>query len=128
MRAGLCFLALACLGLACARPAELHLEPAEGDGDGGQPVRIVGADFLGHGPLVVYFGMRSARAVVIEDDRRISVKTPEAEAFAAVDVRLEFADGTSHTLPQAFTYKQVAGKPLRPVFFKPGATPVPTAE
>lgn len=128
MRAGLRFLALACLGLACERPTDLHLEPAEGDGDGGQSVRIVGSDFLGHGPLVVYVGMRSARAVVVEDEQHITVKTPEAEGFGLVDVRLEFADGTSHTLPQAFTYRQVEGKPLRPVFFKPGAAPVPTAE
>jgi hypothetical protein len=29
-------------------------------------VRLEGAGFVGHGPLVVYFGLRSARAVVIE--------------------------------------------------------------
>jgi hypothetical protein len=72
--------------------------------------------------------MGSARAVVIEDDAHIAVKTPEAEEFGPVDVRVEFADGTTHLLPQAFTYVQVAGKPLQPILFKPGATPVPTAE
>ncbi|WAS98523.1 IPT/TIG domain-containing protein [Nannocystis punicea] len=128
MRAGFRFLALASVALACSGPSELSVEPAEGDGDGGQGVRLVGADLLGHGPAVVYFGMRSARAVVIEDDHHISLKTPEAEGFGAVDVRIDFADGTSHTLPQAFTYRQVEGKPLRPVLFKPGAVPVPTAE
>ncbi|MBZ5713178.1 IPT/TIG domain-containing protein [Nannocystis pusilla] len=128
MGAGLRFLVLACVVAACGGPTELRVEPAEGDGDGGQVVRVVGSDFLGHGPAVVYFGMRSARAVVLEDAHHISVKTPEAEEFAAVDVRIDFADGTSHTLPQAFTYKQVAGKPLRPVLFKPGALPVPTAQ
>lgn len=128
MRAGLRFLVVICAAVACGRDADLHLEPAVGDGDGGQQVRVVGSDFLGHGPVVVYFGMRSARAVVVEDDAHISVRTPEAEGFEAVDVRLEFADGTSHALPQAFTYMQVEGKPLRPILFRPGATPVPTAE
>lgn len=126
MRAGLRFLALASV-VACG-PADLHVEPASGDGDGGQLVRLVGSDFLGHGPVVVYFGLRSARAVVIEDDVHIAVKTPEAEAFGAVDVRAEFADGTTIELPAAYTYVQFEGKPLKPVFFKPGAVPVPTAE
>ncbi|HEY8378397.1 MAG TPA: IPT/TIG domain-containing protein, partial [Nannocystis sp.] len=124
MRAGLGLFALASL-IAC-RSAELRVEPTQGDSDGGELVRLVGADFLGHGPVVVYFGMRSARAVVIEDDAHIAVKTPEAEAFGPVDVRVEFADGTTHTLPAAYTYVQVDSKPLKPIFFKPGAKPVPT--
>lgn len=126
MRAGLGLLALASV-IAC-RPAELRVEPAQGDGDGGQLVRLVGAEFLGHGPVVVYFGPRSARAVVIEDDAHIAVKTPEAEAFGPVDVRAEFADGTTLELPAGYTYVQVEGKPLKPILFKPGTTPVPTAE
>jgi len=104
MCAGFRILVLACVAVACGGPSELRVEPAEGDGDGGQVVRVVGSDFLGHGPAVVYFGMRSARAVVLEDERSISLKTPEAEEFGAVDVRIDFADGTSHALPQAFTY------------------------
>ncbi|WP_434415311.1 IPT/TIG domain-containing protein [Nannocystis pusilla] len=128
MRAGFRFLVLASVALACGRPSELRIEPADGESDGGQAIRVIGADFLGHGPAVVYVGMRSARAVVIEDDHHISLKTPEAEGFGPVDVRIEFGDGTSRTLPQAFTYREVEGKPLRPVFFKPGAVPVPTAE
>ncbi|MDC0719623.1 IPT/TIG domain-containing protein [Nannocystis bainbridge] len=128
MRAGLRFLVLTSVALACGRATEMRVEPANGESDGGQTVRLVGSDFLGHGPAVVYLGMRSARAVVLEDDHHISLKTPEAEGFGAVDVRVEFADGTSHTLPQAFTYRQVEGKPLRPVLFKPGTAPVPTAK
>ncbi|PCC66674.1 hypothetical protein SAMN02745121_00599 [Nannocystis exedens] len=128
MRAGSRFLVLASVVLACGRPSELRIEPAAGESDGGQTIRLIGSDFLGHGPAVVYLGMRSARAVVIEDDHHISLKTPEAESFGAVDVRVDFGDGTSRTLPQAFIYRQVEGKPLRPVYFKPGAVPVPTAE
>lgn len=119
--------ALACLAAACA-PEPLHLEPATGDADGGQEVRLVGAGFLGHGPVAVYFGMRSARAVVVEDDRHIAVKTPEAEEFGPTDVRVEFADGTALELPQGFTYEQIDGKPLQPIPFRPGATPVPEEE
>lgn len=126
MRAGLVFSLFA--ALAACGPKDIHVEPSAGDGDGGQAVTIVGSDFLGHGPVVVYLGLRSARAVVIEDDRHISAITPEAEAFAPVDVRLEFSDGTVHTLPQAYRYVQVQNKPLKPIPFRPGGTPVPTAE
>lgn len=133
MRAGPALSALRCaallagLGAACG-PEPLHFEPAVGDADGGQEVRIVGSEFLAHGPVAVYFGLRSARAVVIEDDRRIAVKTPEAEGFGPTDIRVEFADGTVLELPQAFTYEQVDGKPLRPIPFRPGAKPLPEVE
>lgn len=125
MRVGL--LVLGIVTLAACGSKDMHLEPHEGDADGGQLVRLVGEDLLGHGPVLVYFGMRTARAVVVEDDRHIAVKTPEAEAFGPVDVRVEFSDGRVHELPQAFTYVQVGGKPLKPIQFRPGAVPVPSA-
>ena len=115
--------------LACG-PAEPRLDaihPALGDSDGGTRVRLEGAGFIGHGPLVVYFGMRSARAVVIESDGVITVVTPEAEALGDADVRVEFADGTLFERPAAFRYASDDGV-LKPILFAPGKTPVPTAE
>jgi len=115
--------------LACG-PAEPRLDairPALGDTDGGTRVRLEGAGFVGHGPLVVYFGMRSARAVVIESDGLITVVTPEAEAIGDADVRVEFADGTLFERPAAFSYVSDDGV-LKPIMFVPGRTPVPTAE
>lgn len=113
--------------LAACSSEGLHLDVAEGDADGGQLVRIVGAGLMEHGPAVVYFGVRAAKAVVLEDDRHIAVKTPAAEAFGVVDVRVEFADGTAEVLPAAYTYVQIGGKPLRPSMFQPGDTPIPEA-
>ncbi|MBL9104310.1 MAG: hypothetical protein JNL82_25415 [Myxococcales bacterium] len=115
--------------LACS-PAAPRLDgvaPLAGDADGGTAVILRGAGFLERGPLVVYFGMRSARAVVVESDRRISVITPEAEAVGPTDLRVEFADGTVFDLPQAFEYTSADGI-LQPIPFVPGRTPVPTAE
>ena len=121
-----CLLAAA---LACAPEAPRldALRPATGDADGGTRVRIEGAGFIGHGPAVVYLGMRSARAVVIVDDRLITVVTPEAEAVGPGDLRLEFADGTLLERHHAFDYTSADGM-LKPIPFVPGRTPVPTAE
>lgn len=115
--------------LACG-PAEPRLDalrPAEGDADGGTRVRLEGAGFLGRGPLVVYFGQRSARAVVIESDRVISVVAPEAEAIGDTGVRVQFADGTVFEQPTGYHYTSKDGV-LQPIPFVPGRTPVPTAE
>lgn len=106
-------LAAVVAALAACGPKDMSLEPRAGDGDGGRLVRITGAGFLGHGPVIVYVGLRSAKAVVIEDDAHLTFKTPEAEAFETVDVRVEFADGTVHALPGAYTYVQVDGKPIK---------------
>ena len=122
MRAGLAFSAVLAALVACA-PKDMSIQPREGDGDGGQLVRLTGAGFLGHGPAVVHVGPRAAKAVVIEDDAHLSFKTPEAEAFGVVDVRLEFADGTAHTLPGAYTYVQIDGKPLKDNPFRPAPAP-----
>lgn len=132
MRAGSFFLAAAAAAAlaACTStpdPKDMSVQPREGDGDGGQVVRLTGAGFLGHGPVVVHVGLRSARAVVIEDDAHLRFTTPEAEAFGPTDLRVEFSDGTVHELPGAYTYVQVDGKPLKPIPFRPGDVPVPTA-
>lgn len=100
--------------------------PATGDVAGGAQVRLAGAGFVDRGPAVVYFGMRSARAVVIVDDRLITVVTPEAEAIGPTDLRLDFADGTSFTLPQAFDYTSVDGK-LKELFIPGQAAPAEPA-
>lgn len=121
-----CLLAAA---LACAPEAPRldTLRPATGDADGGTRMRIGGVGFIGHGPAVVYLGMRSARAVVIVDDSLITVVTPEAEVVGPADLRLEFADGTLLERSQAFDYTSADGV-LKPIPFVPGRTPVPTAE
>ncbi len=122
MRAGPSFLLATLLAAACG-PKDMSIEPGSGDADGGRPARITGAGFLGHGPAIVYVGAKSAKGIVIEDDAHVSFKTPEAEAFGVVDVRLEFADGTAHTLPGAYTYVQIDGKPLKDNPFRPAPAP-----
>lgn len=118
----------ACWIVGCEPPAPRldAIRPAGGDAAGGQQVRLEGAGFVGRGRAVVYFGMRSARAVVVEDDRLITVRTPEAEALGAADLRLQFGDGTVLERAAAYTYSSPDGK-LTPIPFVPGQVPVPGA-
>ena len=102
------------------------IRPVEGDAGGGVQIRLEGAGFVGHGPAIVYFGMRSARAVVIQDDHLITVTTPEAEALGPTDVRLQFADGTIFEQAQAYSYSSADGT-LKPIPFAPGRVPMTTA-
>jgi hypothetical protein len=97
----------------CAEP-RLALTPARGGQAGGQAVRIEGDDMLGHGPLSVYFGVRAAKAVVIESPWLVTVLTPQSDEPGTVDVTLRFGDGTERQLPQAFTYDEQPGVVLRP--------------
>lgn len=96
------------------------IRPDAGEAAGGAKVRLEGAGFVGHGRAVVYLGQRSARAVVIEDDRLITIMTPEAEALGAADLRLQFADGTVLERAGGYTY---SGE-LKPLPFVPGQRPL----
>lgn len=114
--------------IACTSPAPRldAIRPDEGDAAGGSKVRLEGAGFVGHGRVVVYFGMRSARAVVIEDDRLITVLAPEAEALGPTDLRLQFSDGTVLAQAQGYRYNSPNGE-LPAIPFVPGQVPVPSA-
>lgn len=117
---GLLFaMGLVAAGCGAEAPRLDALTPAAGDGGGGTTIRITGAGFVDHGPLVVYFGMRSARAVVIVDDRLITVVTPEAEALGPTDVKVVFADGSELGAPQGYEYTSIDGT-LKPIPFMPG--------
>jgi hypothetical protein len=100
--------------LACEGPAEPRLEPPSGRQGGGEHVRIVGRNFAGRGPVVVYVGTRAAKGVVIESDELITVVTPQSEALGPVPVRLEFRDGTTFDLVDGFTYVEQPGIVLQP--------------
>ncbi len=119
-------LAVLLAGCGPSAPRLDAIRPEGGDAAGGAEVRVEGAGFVGRGRAVVYFGMRSARAVVIEDDRLITVRTPEAEALGPTDLRLQFADGTVLERPQGYSYSSADGK-LTPIPFVPGQVPLPTA-
>lgn len=96
-------MALLLLSTACGEPA--GVSPRVGRLSGGEALRIVDADLTGHGAPVVFVGARAARGVVLHDERVLSVLTPEADAPGVVDVEIRFADGTSRTLAQAFSYE-----------------------
>src|SRR5690606_28097527 len=107
-------LAGACLAMGCGAERPLTLTPPRGGQVGGQVVRIEGEGFTGHGPVSVYFGVRAAKAVVIESPWLITVLTPQHEQPGVVDVLLRFGDGTERQLPQAYTYDEQPGIVLRP--------------
>jgi IPT/TIG domain len=97
------WLALALIVGGCDRGE--HVEPDRGRIGGGDAVRITGSDFAEHGPPVVYFGQRAAKAVVVESDRVLTVLTPEADAPGIVDVSIRYPDGTAFERTTAFAYE-----------------------
>lgn len=114
-RGTLALLAGAFLAVGCGAEHPLALAPARGGQVGGQAIRIEGDGFLGHGPLSVYFGVRAAKAVVIESQWLVTVLTPQSEEPDTVDVTLRFGDGTELVLPQAYTFDEQPGVVLRPI-------------
>lgn len=99
----------------CAAPdSTLRVHPQAGTQAGGQALRIEGADFLGHGALVVYLGGRAAKGVVIESPTLVRVTTPESDTTGPVDVVLRFGDGTEQTLEQGFAFEEQPGFVLSP--------------
>jgi hypothetical protein len=113
-RSAVALVAGAWLLAGCGSERPLGLAPAQGGQAGGQAVRVEGEGFLGRGPLSVYFGVRAAKAVVIESPRLVTVLTPQTETPGTVDVTLRFGDGTELVLPQAYTYEEQPGIVLRP--------------
>jgi hypothetical protein len=77
--------------------------PERGRASGGDAVRISGDGFTEHGPPVVYFGPRAAKAVVVESRWLITALAPQADGPGVVDVAIHFADGTVVDAG-AFTY------------------------
>ncbi|MBV1857108.1 MAG: IPT/TIG domain-containing protein [Nannocystaceae bacterium] len=99
----------------CGAPdSNLRMSPAAVRQGGGQSILIEGDDFTGHGPLVVYFGGRAAKGVVIESPWLVSVKAPQSERTGAVDVLLRFGDGTEQSLDSGFEYEEQPGIVLQP--------------
>lgn len=100
-------------GCGAADP-NLRLSPAKVRQGGGQSILIEGDDFTGHGPLVVYFGGRAAKGVVIESPWVVRVMAPQSEKTGTVDVLLRFGDGTEHSLEAGFEYEEQPGIVLQP--------------
>jgi hypothetical protein len=107
----------------CGAPdPNLRLSPATVRQGGGQSILIEGDDFSGHGPLLVYFGGRAGKGVVIESPWAVRVTAPQSETTGAVDILLRFGDGTEQTLEAGFVYEEQPGIVLQP---RIGGPPVP---
>lgn len=99
----------------CSAPdSALRVSPEAGTQAGGQVVRIQGADFLGHGALVVYLGGRAAKGVIIESPTLVQITTPESETVGPVDLVLRFSDGTEQKLEQGFAFEEQPGFIISP--------------
>lgn len=106
---------LGLLVASCGAPdPTLRLSPASGKQGGGTEITLEGADFTGHGALVVYFGTRAAKGVVIESPWMVRVTTPQSEEVGSVDVRLRFGDGVEQVLEGGYTYEEQPGLVLQP--------------
>jgi hypothetical protein len=81
------------------------VEPGFGNVAGNDDVAIVGSGFKPG--MVVSFGKREAKNVVIESPARIMVKTP-AGVEGKVDVIITRDDGKTFALRDAFLYRRDA--------------------
>ena len=97
-----------------AAVAPLVLSPPRGTQGGGQAVRIEGDDFVGHGPVSIYFGMQAAKAVVVHSPWLITVLTPQREESGTVPVWLRFGEGKLRRIRDAYTFDEQPGIVLRP--------------
>ncbi|MGI6596854.1 MAG: IPT/TIG domain-containing protein [bacterium] len=82
-------------------PVITSINPTHGPSAGGTNVVIAGSQFdLG---IEVLFGAAPVRSVQRKSDTELVVVTPEGD-LGAVDVTVTNPDGSSYTLPDAFTY------------------------
>ncbi len=81
------------------------VEPNFGNVAGNDDVVIVGAGFKAG--MVVQFGKREAKSVVLEQPTKIICKTP-AGVEGKVDVTITRDDGKTFVLRDAFTYRRDA--------------------
>ena len=109
---------LALTTMACGSSSP-RVVPEKGGQAGGEAVRVEGEGFVGHGPPVVYFGARAAKAIVVESDRLLTVVTPQVDEPGTVDVSAHFLDGTVIEVPGAYTYEAGEGVVLRPEIVAP---------
>ena len=93
------------VAVGCSAEHPLRLVPSRGSQAGGEVVRIEGEGFTDHGSVGVYFGVSSAKAIVIHSPWLITVLTPQREEPGVVDVLLRFGDGEELELRQAYTYE-----------------------
>lgn len=105
---------VAALGACTGDEPAWSVSPSRGGLAGGTAVHIAGDDLAAHGPIVVYFGGRAAKAIVIESRWLVTAVTPQSDIVGDVDVQLVFGDGTTQDLPQAFAYEEQSGIVLQP--------------
>ena len=101
------------LGLASApgcrsKPGISEVVPDFGNVSGNDDVVIHGSGFKPG--LVVYFGRKQVKSVVIESPERIRVKTPSGPE-GKVDVVVTRDDGVSFVLEKGFTYRKEGTSP-----------------
>lgn len=80
------------------------LEPASGSPGGGKDVQIVGEGFDVRAKVVVMFGDKPARAIVVAKDR-IQLESPPGREGEEASVTVRFPDGRSGTLPMHYRWR-----------------------
>ena len=100
---------------AAIEPTITNVSPSSGPGDIQQHVTITGAHF--QSGAAVLFGAKPASAVVVVNSTQITASTPTSRALGPVVVTVNQPDGTSASLPSAYTYTRDV------VFQSSGASP-----
>lgn len=90
----------------CSSETKLEeLEPKQGTFAGGEEISIKGKNFpVKRGGASVVFGRRPATQVVLENSNTIKVTSPQGDKNTDVDVTVQFDDGRTFQLKNAFRY------------------------
>ena len=87
---------------AAIEPTITNVSPSSSPGDIQQHVTITGAHF--QSGAAVLFGAKTATAVVVVNSTQITASTPTSRTLGPVTVTVNQPDGTSASLPSAYTY------------------------
>lgn len=114
---GLCALVSACDQKGGPLKVE-SVEPPQGTTAGGEEITILGGGFQpGKTQAEVRFGRKKAESVMIASPGKIKIVSPANEK-GPVDVFVNFDDGSSFKIPNAFRYVEPAtGDNTRRAFF-----------
>lgn len=95
---------------ACSNETRVsEIEPQQGTFTGGEEIMIKGKNFpVAKGGVSVQFGRKAATNVVIENSSMIKVSSPQGDKNTEVDITVQFDDGRTYQLKNAFRYLDAA--------------------
>ena len=87
----------------------LSIDPPNGAMQGEQPVKIGGRNFRTDIGYTVFFGVKRASRVTIQDDQTLVVLTPQYQQEGPVDIMIRADNGEAFRIHEGYEYQNVGG-------------------